>query len=112
MPANQININLYYPRLILVGSGAANTIATSTYNLYGLATMLGTGTFFLPTGAGSNPGNEYTIKDVYGTCSATNTYLISAPTGYSIDGKSGYLMASPYKSISLLSFATGIWSVI
>jgi hypothetical protein len=105
-----VNLLAYniYPSMI-----GTNIIMTGLYNVYGIGTIVGTCSVLLPTGPAANPGNEYTIKDVYGTLSTpTCSVMISAPLGAKIDGNTGFMLNVPYDSVNVMSIATNIWGVI
>lgn len=87
---------------------STNLTMTGSYNYYSIATLVGTGTISIPTGMPA--GTQYTIADVLGTVNTpTTTMLISAPTGNTINGTTGYLLKSPYESVQLINVATSTW---
>ena len=107
--AQQITLNEYSITKI-----TTSTTITGTYNLYALATLVGTCYVRLPTGPSSNPGCCYTVSDMNGTVSLPSgiSCLITTPSGSYIDGQTGFVMGTPYDSIDIVCVNTGTWKII
>jgi hypothetical protein len=73
-----------------------------------IGTLSGSITITLPSSP--NTGSSYIIKDVNGTCSITNTIVITPASG-NIDGQSTWVMASPYNSTTIV-YTGSQWSVV